>query len=77
MNAPRIQDYGLQLDLEKKKDTLQSKLTYPPGGSGRFQIADSQVDRMYQLAKLTGRNALARETIVDMSLLAEAAARIK
>ncbi|SDK32902.1 ABC-type nitrate/sulfonate/bicarbonate transport system, substrate-binding protein [Agrobacterium fabrum] len=71
------QDYGLQLDLEKKKDALQAKLTYPPGGGGRFQIADSQIDRMYDLAKLTGRGAPAREAVIDMSLLTEAMARMR
>lgn len=70
------QEYGLQLDLEKKKDALQSKLTYPPGGGGRLQIADPQVNRMYELAKLTGRSAPSKDAVIDMSLLKEAALRV-
>jgi ABC-type nitrate/sulfonate/bicarbonate transport system substrate-binding protein len=71
------QDYGLQFDLEKKKDRLQSKLTFAPGGQERLQIADAQFDKMYELAKLTGRTAANRDRIIDMSLLNEAAARLK
>lgn len=71
------QDFGLQFDLEKKKDRLQSKLTFAPGGQERFQIADAQFEKMYELAKLTGRVAPKREQIIDMSLLSDAAARLK
>lgn len=70
------QDYGFDYELELKMDQLQSPLTFAPGNGGRFEIADVQVDKMYELAALTSRTAPDREAIIDLSLLEEAAKRL-
>jgi ABC-type nitrate/sulfonate/bicarbonate transport system substrate-binding protein len=70
------QDYGLDLDVEQKKDALQTNLTFPPGGGPRFQINATQIEKMYQLAAVTGRHAPERDAVFDLSLLLEAASRL-
>jgi ABC-type nitrate/sulfonate/bicarbonate transport system substrate-binding protein len=69
------QDYGLDLKTELEKDRLQEPLMLSPDGR-RLAITDGQVDKMLQLAGLTGRAVPVRQKIFDASVLAEAAARV-
>ena len=70
------QDYGLDFEVERQKSDLTSKLTFAPGGSGRLVIEDEQIARMLELAKLTNRSTAKPDSIIDLSLLKEAAARL-
>jgi ABC-type nitrate/sulfonate/bicarbonate transport system substrate-binding protein len=70
------QEYGFDYDLSLREDALQSPLTFAPNGGARFDIATDQISKMYELAELTGRKPPASDSIIDLSLLHDAAARL-
>jgi ABC-type nitrate/sulfonate/bicarbonate transport system substrate-binding protein len=69
-------DFGYEFDVEMQKNAIQTPLTFAPGGGGRFDITDEQITRMYELASLTKRTPPKASSIIDLSMLREAAARL-